>query len=116
GTETALGQRDPEANETILDGGGDTQIMVIDRDGALIEGLTFRNGYMDGPVSGPGATNSGGGAIRVAGWNSILRDVKFLNNVSSSERGGGAIFVWGGIGLLIEDCVFEGNQVVDGGY
>ena len=54
--------------------------------------------------------NTGGGAIRVRGDNQVIRNSTFKDNLSNSQRGGGAIFIWFGEGLLIDNCVFLQNH------
>ncbi|WP_334125267.1 choice-of-anchor Q domain-containing protein, partial [Empedobacter brevis] len=110
GSETLLNQRDWQNNITIFDGQGSVKIMRFQSDNGIIDGIHFRNGYVTGVVSGPGATNDGGGALRLTGNNQIIRNCTFSNNTSTAERGAGAIFIWHGEGQLIENCVFENNK------
>lgn len=107
GNETNLNQRDWENNLTIFDGQNAVQIMQFDSDNGVIDGIQFINGYVTGLVE---ENNTGGGAIRVTGDNQIIRNSTFLDNVSNSQRGGGAIFIWFGEGLLIDNCVFLQNH------
>lgn len=109
GTETSLNQRNYLTNVTTLDGQTTTQILIIRNDAIEVNGITFTNGFITGTITGGTNPNTGGGAIRIMGSNSILRNCKFLNNVSTSERGGGALFIWYGEGHLIENCEFQGN-------
>ncbi len=110
GNETNLNQRNYVANPTILDGQTTTQIMRINGSGFQADGLTFQNGYVTGTVTGGTNPNSGGGAIFIFAGDSVLRNCRFLNNVSTSERGAGAVYIrWGG-NQLIENCVFQNNS------
>ncbi len=107
GTETNLSQRNYVANATILDGQQSTQIMEINGDHILIDGVGFKNGYIDGLAS---TTNTGGGAIRVKGDFITIKNCHFFDNLSVSTRGGGALFLWYGEGHQIINCLFEYNE------
>ena len=88
---------------TILDGGGTTQIMLIDRDNVVIDGLEFRRGFVTGSL--------GGGAIYMTGRTITISNSRFLNNISSGERGAGAIYIGSPArGAIITDCIFENNR------
>lgn len=110
GTETSLNQRNYVNNVTILDGQNTTQILVILADDIEANGITFRNGFVTGTITGGENPNSGGGAIFIRGGNSILKNCKFSNNVSTSERGAGAVYVRSGGGHLIDNCEFNNNK------
>lgn len=110
GNETALSQRDFVLNQTILDGQDAVQILEMNGDNAEANGIIFRKGYITGTATGGTNPNTGGGAIRIRGNNAILKNCRFLNNTSSSERGGGAVFMWYGSGHLIENCEFQANK------
>ena len=106
GNETALNQRDWQNNITIFNGQNTVKIMRFESNNGVIDGIQFRNGFVTGTVN---TTNDGGGALRLTGVDQIIRNCTFLNNRSTSERGGGAIFIWHGGGQLIENCIFQNN-------
>ena len=106
GNENALNQRDWQNNITIFNGQNTVKIMRFESDNGVIDGIQFRNGFVTGTVN---TTNDGGGALRLTGVDQIIRNCTFLNNRSTSERGGGAIFIWYGGGQLIENCIFQNN-------
>ena len=106
GNENALNQRDWENNITIFNGQNTVKIMRFESNNGVIDGIQFRNGFVTGTVN---TTNDGGGALRLTGVDQIIRNCTFLNNRSTSERGGGAIFIWHGGGQLIENCFFQNN-------
>ncbi len=106
GNETALNQRDWQNNITIFDGQNTLKIMRFESDNGVIDGIQFRNGFVTGTVN---TTNDGGGALRLTGFDQIIRNCTFLNNISTADRGGGAIFIWHGGGQLIENCFFQNN-------
>lgn len=81
--------------------------MQYDSDNGVIDGIQFVNGYVTGMIE---ENNTSGGAIRVRGDNQVIRNSTFKDNVSNSQRGGGAIFIWFGEGLLIDNCVFLQNH------
>lgn len=110
GTETNLNQRNYTTNLTILDGQNTTQILMLKSYNTEVNGITFRNGFVTGTITGGTNPNSGGGAIFVFGANSILKNCKFTDNVSTSERGAGAVYLRNGGGHLVENCDFEGNK------
>ena len=106
GNETALNQRDWTNNTTVFNGQNTVKIMRFSSNNGIIDGIHFRNGFVTGTVY---TTNDGGGALRLTGVDQIIRNCTFLNNRSTSERGGGAIFIWHGGGQLIENCIFQNN-------
>lgn len=109
GNETALSQRNYLTNLTILDGQTTTQILIIRGNSVEVNGITFRNGFVTGTITGGTNPNTGGGAIRVYGSSSVLRNCKFSANVSTSERGGGAVFLWHGNNHIVDNCEFINN-------
>lgn len=106
GNETALNQRDWTNNTTVFNGQNTVKIMRFSSNNGIIDGIHFRNGFVTGTVD---TTNDGGGALRLAGHDQIIRNCTFLNNRSTAERGAGAIFIWFGGGQLIQNCSFENN-------
>ncbi|MGO3707725.1 T9SS type B sorting domain-containing protein [Mesonia hippocampi] len=107
GTETSLNQRNWQNNLTTFDGQNSTKIMRINADDCILDGITFTNGFVTGSIS---TTNDGGGALRLAGDNTLVINCKFTNNTSQAERGGGAIFMWHGNNHTIDNCIFENNS------
>ena len=107
GNETALNQRDWKNNITTLDGQGTVKIMRFVSNNGIIDGIHFVNGYVTGTAH---EINDGGGALRLAGKNQIVRNCSFIDNISNSERGAGAIFIWFGENQLIENCLFRNNS------
>jgi hypothetical protein len=113
GTETQLDQRDPEANVTVLDGGGSYGVLTLpDAHGpdTVIDGLTVRNG----------SAERGGGLYTYAG-SPTLRNLVFEGNKaqptpigSLSNADGGAIYCYSG-SPLIERCRFLKNEAADDG-
>lgn len=110
GTETARNQRDWQNNTTILDGQTTVKIMRVSSSNSVLDGITFINGFVTGSVT---ETNDGGGALRLAGDNTLVVNCTFRDNVSQAERGGGAIFIWHGGGHTIDNCVFENNRNIN---
>jgi hypothetical protein len=155
GGETALAQRDPIAHVTILDGDlagddgpdfanrADNVYQVVeatDAHGALLDGLTIRGGYADGPGFGPtpdsreqgSAINIYHGSIAVRGC--TLRENWAANHGTVNDHSEGSTFAscvfvenasaQFGAGLYLHhpaashvmDCTFERNvAVLEGG-
>lgn len=91
GDETALNQRDWTNNTTVFNGQNTVKIMRFSSNNGIIDGIHFRNGFVTGTVN---TTNDGGGALRLTGVDQIIRNCTFLNNRSTSERGG-ELFLFG---------------------
>src|SRR5690606_8074632 len=108
GTETTLDQRDYEHNETILDGGGTTQIMEIAARGVEVDGLIFREGFAANQAAG----GSAGGAIYISGNDIAIPNSILRNNLSGNHIGAGAIYRRSCDNIQITDCLFENNRVV----
>lgn len=106
GNETSIDQRDWENNITTFNGQNSVKIMRFNSNNGVIDGINFINGYVTGSVE---ENNDGGGALRLASSNQIVRNCTFSNNTSTAERGAGAIFIWFGSGQLVENCVFNNN-------
>ena len=113
GNETALNQRDWQNNITIFNGQNTVKIMRFESNNGVIDGIQFRNGFVTGTVN---TTNDGGGALRLTGVDQIIRNCTFLNNRSTSDRGGGAIFIWHGGGQLIENCFFQNCPSIESSF
>lgn len=93
----------------VLDGGGQTRIMVIAKNlHTKLVGLTFRNGK----------TTEEGGAVKVGQADDgapqagvEVRGCRFENN---SGAGSGGLFIGWRVDAVVEDSVFIGNQAVIG--
>ncbi|MDF1838320.1 MAG: hypothetical protein P1V35_10655 [Planctomycetota bacterium] len=84
-------------------GGG---ILVVDGD-LSAESVTFTHC----------ATEQGvGGALALVGARAALTMCEFQGNSAMSlEKSGGAIYKWGADNLLVDNCLFNGNQAGEGG-
>ncbi|MCB9839073.1 MAG: right-handed parallel beta-helix repeat-containing protein [Phycisphaeraceae bacterium] len=134
GTETSRGQRDWQANETILSGDiGRDDITdfwpngwnivtsnaghVIDASGAtrdtVIDGFTIANGN-----TGPSGTIAGdplhyGGGIYIVGGSPTVRNCTLTHNLAAFGHGGG-VYCFDGAPIF-EGCVFFQNYAHGGG-
>jgi hypothetical protein len=110
GGETALWQRGPETNETILSGDlaeddalgnvAENSLHVVSIGRGLLDGFTVTGGNANvqtGDVDGAG--------IRIYGGPSMVRNCTVRGNRCDSEGGGLFVYGWG----LVEDCRFEDN-------
>jgi hypothetical protein len=122
GTETALAQRDPNANVTILSGDllgnddpnspfahdSDNSFHVITANAvdatAILDGFTITGGNAAQP-QGP---DSNGGGLLCAGGNPTVRNCRFATNRAAEGYGGGAYFVNGA--PTVEQCTFSANN------
>jgi cysteine-rich repeat protein/predicted outer membrane repeat protein len=112
GAEARLAERDPVANETVLDGDLDrnptiqgTHALHVVRAGAvspsaILDGFTIRAGYAD-----PGGPSPGGAGLRIGGGSPTIRNCRFTDNFAET---GGAVHVEDGNPLL-EACTFDAN-------
>ncbi|MEQ8766951.1 MAG: IPT/TIG domain-containing protein [Planctomycetota bacterium] len=119
GYETALDQREPDINVTVLSGDllgndsgffgvSDNSYHVIDADGvgptAVLDGFTVRSGA----ATGTGGTDTvGGGLISYNGSPTIV-SCRFFRN--QAENHGGGAYLQGGSPTFI-DCEFDDNRV-----
>ncbi|WP_257656307.1 gliding motility-associated C-terminal domain-containing protein [Parapedobacter lycopersici] len=103
--------RNVTANPSVLNGGGNTQIMAIDAAGVKIDGLTFFEGFAATGVDMNDGT--GGGAIYISSNDVTITNSIFRNNVSAHRIGSGAIYLWSCDNIQIADCLFENNRVVE---
>lgn len=109
----SLSGRDAQANATVFDGGGKSQIWLTKKGNVLFDGLTFQNGYND-------ADN--GGALSFSGTNVTGKVVgcSFVGNKvtdgTNNTKGlsGGAIHV-GEANVTVENCSFSKNYGRNGG-
>lgn len=128
GTETALDQRDPAANPTILDGdrlGNDTpgNLGVNRSDNAIhvlqvqvgsgsatkgfADGFIIQNGHTLTASGSPDFTLRGGGILAVA----PLKVSNCLFRYNRAASGGGiAALAPDGEGLEVDNCIFEQNE------
>ena len=120
GSETAVGQRDVDANVTVLSGDidgdnvpneGNVYHVVTASSGCVIDGFHIVMGYADSTVI---PDYVGGGLVidRIGQSASpTILNCTFANNVATSF--GGAIGSLNSAFTLIEDCTFASNRVVD---
>jgi hypothetical protein len=108
GTEMLRSQRDATAHETILDGAGTANHVVLGAAGAAIDGFTVRNG--NAITVGVASNSCGGGIYNVNSAMSISHCLFAGNNAHE----GGAIYNENSTSL-IEYCVFQNNNAADGG-
>ncbi len=129
GTETALDQRNPEDNPTVLSGDinqDDVYGAVVWYSGwnvttpnshhimsgvglsrsTVIDGFTFEAGYV-GIGGGASYLSHSGGGLFLENSSPTVRQCLFRRNLASSGRGG-AIYTSGGH-PLISDCIFDEN-------
>lgn len=101
GTETSASQSDPAANETILDGGGDSQVVTSSNDAAstVLRGFTITNGYDSG--------NDGGGGLVVDNSSAMFVQCVFKNN--GAQFFGAAVAVRGTSSPQFINCIFRDN-------
>ena len=101
--------RNVTANPSVLDGGGNTQIMEINAIGVEIDGLTFLEGFA---ATGADVNDgNGGGAIYISSNDVTISNSIFRDNVSAHRIGSGAIYLWACNNISITDCLFESNRV-----
>jgi len=110
GTESAAGQRDWDANVTVLDGLSVTQVVrMVNLTSARFDGLVVTRGYVTVP------NKMGGGGILMQNCTSCLvTRCKILYNSSVRAPGagsceGGGIFLTNTLDCVVEDCLFTGN-------
>ncbi len=132
GTETAVNQRNLAANQTILSGdilGNDVAgnftmnrtdnsrnvlvaIVLTENTGCVVDGFSITNGQTLIGNTNPELLRMGAGLL--AGAKITVRNCKFTANYGESGVGMAAI---DGLsdGVVIDNCVFEGNQATVGG-
>jgi hypothetical protein len=132
GTELTLGQRDVEANQTILSGDigveadylDNSRHVVIGADDARLDGFTVTQGYADDMVDnfdGGAGLYTGGAAADM-----VVANCRFVRNRTGAglENGVGSIGGTGGYGagifqeggdLSVIDTIFEDNRTGPGG-
>ncbi|UGU15043.1 gliding motility-associated C-terminal domain-containing protein [Sinomicrobium kalidii] len=121
GTEETRGDRDWKTNKTILDGGGSTQILVVNEENTafdeienmVIDGIRFKNGRYTG-------AGAGGGALHINPSdesNITIRSCRFNNNFS--ETNGGALYIveegYSYGKLVVNKCQFSNNTAEESG-
>ena len=102
GTETAVSQSNPTANQTIIDGNNALRGILIDQDAAnvRVQGLVIRNGNAGGDFVG------GGGAVLLEGTAVAFVNCDFEDN--KAEFLGGAVAAWG-VRADFVNCKFARN-------
>ncbi len=124
GTETALDQRDPGANETVLSGdlgvsddNSDNSYHVVAAsgvEGAFVDGLIIERGYAEGSFDNPDEnSNKGGGLLLIDSSVSMNRVTVSRNQAGAFEdrAGFGAGFYASGGQLELEDVVVTLNGI-----
>jgi len=132
GTETALDQRNPLVNLTVLSGdllGNDlagnftlnrtdnaqhivTIFSNISTDPALIDGFVLRGGHTLTGNANPDLTRRGGGIL--AGAKATVRNCHFTDNYGESGAGMAAIGT-ASDGTVVDNCTFEANRATEQG-
>ena len=101
-----LSLRDFEAHPTILDGNhrqGVVDVLpYVDSDEIIIDGFTIQNGV----------SNEGGGILLTS--NTTVSNCKICHNLAL-QNGGGIAAHPNGVGILISNCEFFGNESKNGG-
>ncbi len=110
GSESSVGQRDLDANETILDAEGESRIVLVagGANNVRIDGFTFTRAINDGGE--PWWGGFAGSALSFddsQGTNTVI-NCRFVNNGVGNAGGNGNIFLQTS-SPLIENCVFDGN-------
>lgn len=112
GDEESRDQRDPSANQTILDGEGNLYHVVTfskDADAStVLDGVTVARGSATGKVL---PENSGGGVYNTGG-SPLISNCLIKDNTASNT--GGGMLSKGGSPRLV-NCVFEGSRASSGG-
>jgi len=108
GDEVILGQRSPQANQTIIEGadarnGDPAYHVVTGANNATLDGFTIRGGR----ANGAGTLGQGAGLYGVA-VSMTVANCTFTDN--SATTAGGALFTSGG-NLTVTSCLFEQNSV-----
>lgn len=126
GTETLRGERDWEANETIISGdrgvqgdASDNVVTIIQAyltsPGTILDGFFIQDG--DG-TNGANWTYTGGAGLSVSQATLEVKNTTFRRNNSgtnASIRRGGALLVKHEGILIMEGCIFDGNTGIEGG-
>ncbi len=123
GNETALEQRDPQANETVLSGdlgSANSYHVIIGADDAVLDGFTITGGRADGSAW----HRLGGGMINYppgcdtdpfrppVGYSPRLVNCVFKNNYAAN---GGAVYNFDRSKVEFINCRFEDNNAGSGG-
>lgn len=108
----AIGDRDPDAKISIIDGGGAATCVVADSvQNTVLDGLTIQNGLASIDVGDPDPVLIGGGLYYNAcdNTNSIV-GVAIINNTAAAS-GGGIYLLSSAVSLT--DCLIDGNEATD---
>ena len=109
-----LGERDWEANLSILDGQGTNFHVVTCSQTIIFDGLVVQNGTA-GPYNNPGGATAGmmsGGGLRNGG-SSTIRNCIFRNNTTWGHGAlGGAMYLNGA--SYVDNCTFTNNHELQG--
>ncbi len=114
GDEISLEARDLEANPTVLSGDlgeageswDNTERVLLGADGAGLDGIVVRGGYMD---QGEGADLDGGAGLYAYNLSVGMTLRRSLFEDNRTIQSGGAIWA-SGAPLLVEQCTFRNNH------
>ncbi len=101
GVEMSVDHRDPEANETILNGGNTLRVLTVAANTTItVDGLTITGGY-----------SASGGAVHVSS-SATFKAVgcTFVGNESTDS--GGAVGAYNNSIFTATGCIFEDNKVL----
>ncbi len=98
------GTRDPDANETVIDGSASGKVMTVDnKDGVTIDGFTIQNGVA-----------SDGGGIYCYSSSPTLTDCTVSDNETADWFDGGGIYCCNESSPTLTNCTISGNRANHG--
>ncbi len=100
-------ERDWQAHQTILDGGGTNYHVVYCAQTITLDGFIIRNGR-----TGGSSAQLNGGGMYIAAASPTIRNCVFSNNlaIGGADTRGGALFMEGGGSPWIDSCSFVCNS------
>ena len=102
GGETAMADRDPEANVTIINGGGADRVVTIGSTRCGVDGFTITGGY----------AYQGGGILCDGSDNTTFIHSCLIRGNSCDHKGAG-VYCLGGAAPTISGCTIIGNTILD---
>ncbi len=127
GYETAIDQRDPAANQTILSGdlSGDDLPGFVNREEnslhvavcigpnawGILDGFVIEGGYADGSTVGP---DGYGGGMYNEESHPTVENCIFRDNAALPNGWGGGMYNFNGAHPTVSDCTFTGNDALAG--